>query len=539
MLAEERKLLLTENMRNRFIYILIGLMLVSLIGIIWIQSSWINGAIAEGEHQFEVHVNDALNAVNEAIDVDETEFILEKRFGDLDSLVNGVIVMNSGNADITLNLEGGELKNKIAVSTGKKMDQRIEHRIEIHSTDSNSEGETEDIAIWEQRVEAELDTAVMLQEIARHRIQNMESLVDHYTVELLLSGDLKNRIQAADLKGKLIGALRQEGIDTTFAYAVKNMQTGQLEAGFVSDGFVGDSSVAEFRKQLFPNDRISNTNYELILQPKNSRDYVWSKVWKMTLLSVVFTVLILFSFGYALYFIFRQKRLSQVKNDFINNMTHELKTPLASIALATASINHPEVIRNPEEIRRLTGAIDAEKERMHQHVERVLETAALEVGEINLHMTENVVNDLVLRAFKNVEMALANAGGTLEIRVKDGLMISGDAFHLINALTNILDNSIKYRSEKPLKLKVSAEAQNKKCILRIQDNGIGMSPREQRHAFDTFYRAESGDVHNQKGFGLGLSYVKGVIEKHKGQVLLDSKRGQGTTVEIHLSLTKE
>lgn len=528
-------------MKNRLIYGLIALMLVSLLGIIWIQTGWINDAIAERERQFEVHINNALNAVNESIDTDEAELILQRQLGSVDSLVNGMVMMKTEDGHLTVNIGEHDVsvQNERSESNDKEENNFFERRIEIRTSEKRGGATQTDELVWEENADKDrvrFDSLKELHELTRHRIQNIESVVEHYTVELLLSGELKNRLNAKSLKEKLATALHQEGIQGDFAFAVKNLKTNKWEEDFVSDGFERSGTSLQYEKKLFPDDRLSATTYSLILQPQDRGNHVWSKVWKMAVLSVIFTVLILLSFGYALYFIFKQKKISQVKNDFINNMTHELKTPLASISLAVSSINHAEVITNPEEIKRLTEIIGAEKERMNQHIERVLDTAALDAGEMSLKFERVDVRELIRRAMENVDLALRSVNGSWDLQADESVLIAGDTFHLINVFTTIMDNSIKYRSEAPLNIKIRISVRNATCVITFSDNGIGMSSREQRLAFDAFYRAETGDVHNRKGFGLGLSYAKGVIEKHKGSIALSGKKGEGTTVEVQLPM---
>lgn len=513
-------------------------MVVSMIGIISIQTNWIRSSIAERERAFEVHVNDALNAVNEDISQDEAEFFVRSSIGDLDSIVDELIFSShSGSpAEIEINMQtwGPGTEKKIVVSNHRVRDSN--RRIEIQTVDSVR---TERIirSDFPEKMGGnlpKLDTVMRWVGEKKDPLQRVESMVEHYTFETLFSGDLNERIPPDSLRSKIKKALIKEGIHTTFDFAVKNTKSQELEKGFVSKNF--DSKARpRFTKSLFENDRRNPQAYQLLLQPKDNSTYVWSHVWKMTVLSSLFTILILISFGYALYFIFKQKKMSQVKNDFINNMTHELKTPLASISLAAASINHPEIIGNPEEIRRLTRMIETEKERIHGHVERVLDTAALDLGELKLQFETVHLQELIQKAQKNIEMALTSAQGSVS---NEGdlakLMVYGDSFHLVNVLTNILDNSIKYRSARPLEIGIRAMDTETGLEILISDNGIGMTSKEQKMAFKPFYRAESGDIHSRKGFGLGLSYVKSIVAKHRGTVELESRIGHGTTVKIKL-----
>lgn len=537
-------------MKNRLIYGLIGLMLTSLIGIISIQTSWINDAITERERQFDVHVNDALNAVNESIDKDEAATFLEHKFGGMDSLFNErtTILRDGKNTQIQVEVHSNsdreeDRKEEIIISrNGPRMEQRSFEIRRLDTVMTGREKVSHQRRIWRKNLDDQLnvlDSTMIAEDLGPKRIRNIESIVERYSFETLLTGKLSDRISPNQLQKKLKSALQKEGIHTPFAYAVRNTKTGKEESGFVSKGFESKRTKNAFTKPLFPNDRRSSMAYELVLQPEVNGTFVWSKVWKMTLLSVLFTLLILLSFGYSIYFIFKQKKLSQIKNDFINNMTHELKTPLASISLATASIRHPEIINNPKEVDRLTQIIESEKNRMNGHVERVLDTAALDSGELHLKRELLSIQSIIAHAQKNIELSLLNAGGTIELHIAEDVSVLGDSFHLTNAITNILDNSIKYKSSVEPRIIITAFAKDSWCEIQIQDNGIGMRPKELKYAFDTFYRAESGDVHTQKGFGLGLSYVKSVVEHHEGKVKLSSEIGKGTKVNLQLPTREE
>jgi two-component system phosphate regulon sensor histidine kinase PhoR len=528
-------------------------MLVSLVGIIWIQTSWIGDAIAEQEQDFQVRVNEALNAVNDSIDTEEVEFFLKQEFGGIDSMVNQIVMLPDGKdrSVVEINVQRGD------GITGQGHDEMMiirsmttdsSDRVNIYGDSSHREqiiisndelGDSSNALVWSGIHETRLsviDSIAEDSEIVVEQKQRVETMMQRFTFETLLTGELKDRINPKELKGKIKSALNKEGIAGTFTYAVKNDKTGKYEADYMSSDFDTMQSSEAFSKRLFQSDRRGRMNYTLVIQPADSGNFVWSKVWKMTTLSLAFTVLILLSFGYALYFIFKQKKVSQIKNDFINNMTHELKTPLASISLATASIKHPEIVKNPVEIRRLVKLIEDEKDRINSHVERVLDTAALDVGELKLSVEKVSILSIVTQAAKNVELSLLHVNGTLLIPEDIDFAIAGDPFHLTNVFTNIFDNGIKYRSEAAPEIIVSLKQKPGWVVVTVQDNGIGMTAKQQKHAFDKFYRAEAGDIHTRKGFGLGLSYVKSVVEKLGGKVHMESKPNEGTTVTVQIPL---
>ena len=223
-----------------------------------------------------------------------------------------------------------------------------------------------------------------------------------------------------------------------------------------------------------------------------------------------------------------------MKNDFINNMTHELKTPLASISLAASSIRHPQVVERPEEVKRFADIISDEERKINAHIEQVLEIASLDRSEMQLNFENCELLNLLNKSVRTIELSLKNVEGDVQFDSKvDRAPILADALHLINVFTNILDNSIKYSEGRPQIVVQVREDANTYCI-SIRDKGIGMSSSEQKQAFDKFYRAERGDIHNRKGFGLGLSYVKSIVEAHHGRVEIQSEKNVGTCVFVYI-----
>lgn len=310
------------------------------------------------------------------------------------------------------------------------------------------------------------------------------------------------------------------------------MSTQTIVPLYKTDQFKRKKKTTEFKKELFPNDHLTGDGFELVLQFDGTSGFVWSGIKSIVMLCIGFTLLILLCFGYSLHFIFKQKRLSQVKNDFINNMTHELKTPLASISLAASSIQHPNVIQNPTEIERFVAIIRSEEKRMNEHVERVLDMAALDYQELKMNRELCDLLELLRDAMQHVALTVEAVNGEMTFSSEvETASIHVDAFHVTSAFINILDNSVKYRKEEPL-INIRLKEEADRYLISFTDNGIGMKRSAMKRAFDKFYREETGNIHTRKGFGLGLSYVKGIVEAHGGSISLNSEVNQGTTVEI-------
>ncbi len=253
---------------------------------------------------------------------------------------------------------------------------------------------------------------------------------------------------------------------------------------------------------------------------------------------VLFSSLMMGTFGSTIYFMLRQKRLSVVKNDFINNMTHEFKTPLATIGLAADSIRHPQVSSNQAEVIRLSGMIVQEKKRLTGHVEKILLAAKMDRGALSLQQATVSINKVISEAAERMKMQVSTAGGQIMIEHPDAdATLFADKAHLVSALVNLLDNALKYSGENPI-AKINTEICGTRVRVKVSDKGIGMSVEEQRKAFETFYRAGGGDIHNVKGFGLGLSYVREIVRLHGGKLIIESTPGRGSIVGFEIPLVQ-
>ncbi|MBK8079322.1 MAG: HAMP domain-containing histidine kinase [Saprospiraceae bacterium] len=290
--------------------------------------------------------------------------------------------------------------------------------------------------------------------------------------------------------------------------------------------------MAEYRMPLFANE-ISEPGHLNLNFPGKTR-FLWSSFIPILLTSSFFTGLILFCFSYTIYIIFRQKKVSEMKTDFINNMTHEFKTPIATISLASDSILSPGIMENTDKIKRFIGIIKQENARMLNQVEKVLQMAQIEKNDLNLKISGIHLHELIEEAIINAELKVQAKGGSIETvfdAKKDE--IEGDFTHISNIINNLLDNAEKYTPEKP-QIIVQTKNVKKGIEISVSDNGIGMSKESQKLIFEKFYRVHTGNVHDVKGFGLGLSYVKAMVEAHGGKVSVQSELGKGSNFTIFL-----
>ncbi len=287
-----------------------------------------------------------------------------------------------------------------------------------------------------------------------------------------------------------------------------------------------------YKKRL--EEEATRNGLELNLFLPEKRQFIVQEMGPMFITSVILILVVLIMFWRTILLLMREKRLSEHTNDFLNNMTHEFKTPLTNIALAGKMITKDASNRQEEKIKHYSEIILAENEKLRLQVEQVLSMTALERGEIPLRKTELDVHELIREAIKYISIQIENKQGELKLNLDaENPVIFGDKTHLVNALYNLVDNAIKYSPEKP-ELSIRTYNHEKQFILVVSDKGIGIEKEYQKKVFEKFFRVPTGDVHDVKGFGLGLSYIKKIVELHQGKIELESTPGKGTTFTITL-----
>ncbi len=287
--------------------------------------------------------------------------------------------------------------------------------------------------------------------------------------------------------------------------------------------------------------RVRLTGDNMLAQPKvlaiyfpNERAYVFRSMWTMLILSVLFIIFILVLFYYSISTIFQQKKLSEIKNDFISNMTHELKTPISTISLACEVLGDDTIEKTRERRDRYLGMIKEENKRLGILVENVLQTAILDKGNFKLKPSTIDIHEMIRNVIANVQLAIDKSDGQISADLRASkYVIDADRTHIQNVIYNLVDNAIKYSPEKPNIRVFTCDSVNALEIC-IQDNGIGISRDNHKKIFEKLYRVPTGNVHDVKGFGLGLSYVKAIIEKHGGLVWVESEPGKGSRFYVRL-----
>ncbi|TCZ69926.1 sensor histidine kinase [Flaviaesturariibacter aridisoli] len=262
--------------------------------------------------------------------------------------------------------------------------------------------------------------------------------------------------------------------------------------------------------------------------------------WKFAL-AILFVVIVFAAFGFTLYTMLRQKKLAQIKNDFINNMTHEFKTPIATISLAVDALRNEKVQADVKKLSYFSEIIKEENQRMNRQVETILKAALLERQEIQLNRKELDAHQIIQDVADNFMLRLQEKGGSLGLSLDaDNPVIYADEVHFSNLVNNLMDNAVKYSKENvPPRIQLTTSADERRFFIRIEDNGIGMNRETLKRIFEKFYRAHTGNIHNVKGFGLGLSYVKSVVEAHQGHIKAESTLGKGSAFTMDFPLFKE
>ena len=352
-------------------------------------------------------------------------------------------------------------------------------------------------------------------------------LRNHFTVEGSFDNQEVNDIIRKEFKNN--------NVKQGFEYCITNIYKNSI---LQSPGFNMADQETPYRIELAPEDsyRARETLFISIREDKNLiiREMGW-----MIAASIVFTTIIVLAFAVTVRTLFNQKKLSEIKSDFINNMTHELKTPLATISLAIDALTNEKVIHDADKIKIYSGMIKEENKRMNKQVEKILQAARLEKEEVKLTLQQLDAHQIISKVATNMALQIQEKNGSIDLHLAaSDPMIEADEVHFSNIIFNLLDNAMKYSSETPKILVETLKHGNGMFTIKIKDNGIGMDRETQARIFEKFYRAHTGNIHNVKGFGLGLSYVKAIVDAHEGKIKVESAPGKGSTFTITLPATR-
>ncbi|MFO7790928.1 MAG: sensor histidine kinase [Bacteroidota bacterium] len=358
-------------------------------------------------------------------------------------------------------------------------------------------------------------------------------LLEKFETELNIQNiPLAKRYTKKTLQKILSEELKNQGIDGDFEYAL--IQGDNIHPHLKSADFTKDNISNAYKTRLMPNAVFSKPEYLAVSFPEQNKLIMDSISLQITL-SVIFVLMILITFFITTYVILRQKRLSEMKNDFISNMTHEFKTPIATIRLAADALVNPKILQQKNMRDKFTGIISQETHRLNSQVEKILEISSFDRGELKINAQKHDVHAIIKEAVDDIQLTLQEKKGNIDLQLNaNDYNYLVDKEHMINVIKNLLDNSLKYAGEQPPDITIQTYNKKNWLYIAVKDNGIGMDNATISKIFEKFYRANIGNIHNIKGFGLGLHYVKEIINAHKGLIDVKSTPGKGSTFIIKL-----
>ena len=525
-------------MNKRLFVLLVILMSLSLIGIIFVQGYWIKKSVDDKEDQFSNSVSEVLDRVADKITRRERNDYFDRYVNIKDSIGD---------------LKSAHFKNFFFVDQDISSDEIhyyshgiLEEEYNIASTffDSGSSEDTTTIKNYtSRRLKATYkeDIGFDGRQSKFTPIEKIEKIGGLTSMEISAFEDMfgefakrvpiHNRVSKQEIELLLQRELVNRNINTDYEYGIASRG---LPTSVKSRKFSFRNTTPY--KSLIFKDSEGNSDYTLLIAFPKKKRFLIRSILGMAALSLLFTLVIIIAYSSAIYQLIRQKQISEIKSDFINNMTHEFKTPIATINLAVEAIKNPQVIDDKEKVMRYLQMIRDENKRMHAQVENVLRISKLEKNQLDISKDRVDVHDIIHDAIAHVELIVGDRGGYIETHLKANRKeVLANEMHFTNVLVNILDNAIKYSPEAP-KIDIYTEEVKNNIIIEIKDQGAGMSKAVLKKVFEKFYREHTGDIHNVKGHGLGLAYVKRIIEDHQGEVYAESEKGKGSSFYIKLPL---
>jgi two-component system, OmpR family, phosphate regulon sensor histidine kinase PhoR len=525
-------------MNKLFFRLLVLLMSLSLIGIILVQVYWFNTSLNNNEEQFRFHVTQVIGNVVDKVQKDEAFSYIDKynklkdsigkepkksdfmEFGyyQRNSKTNETIIYSNNIISEDFNLSSSFFDKKSDSLRLKSFTANRKTEIYKNNKIDNNSIQIEpkpDVRIEKSGNMAILDNAQF--EIFFKDIASARPIQDRVTVEKLRNL-LKFYLDEYDVKSPFEFGIYANGLATKIKSEKFHFEKDNT------------SSIPIFT------DNEGVNKYQLMVSFPHKKKFLFSDLLGITILSIIFTLIILIAYTSALNQLIKQRQIAEIKTDFINNMTHEFKTPIATINLALDAIKNPKVIDNNELVKKYLQMIRDENKRMHAQVESVLRISKLEKRELDITKENYDVHEIINDAIEHINLIIEDRNGTItkEFNASRSSVLLNDS-HFTNVLVNIFDNAIKYSPENPT-ISVITENVKEFIIIKIKDQGSGMSKTAQKRIFEKFYREHTGDIHNVKGHGLGLAYVKQIVEDHNGVINVESEKNKGSTFIIKVPL---
>ncbi|MEQ3656945.1 MAG: HAMP domain-containing sensor histidine kinase [Dokdonia sp.] len=522
-------------MNKKLFYLLILLMSLSLIGIIFVQGYWITNSVTTKREQFEFSAKQALVSVSKKIQNRE----IEDYFVPYKKLVDSIGIPDDLSFDEFVMLEQLPYSNDVFIYRNGILQQDFKLASPAFDLDLDSI-EYKRYFTRTQRIlmdrgasgddlnggaESRFEDFSRLQEFEKY---NFSTLI----MERAAKKPVHMRVSVEEIQRLMSLELGEREMETEFEFAV---YSNNLSTRVRSENFELEGAAPTYGVPLFSNQN-GQSNYQLYANFPGEKKFVISSILGMVILSVIFTIIIIVAYSSALNQLNKQRQISQIKTDFINNMTHEFKTPIATINLALDAIKNPKVANDAEKVSYYHHMIRDENKRMHAQVENVLRISKLEKNELDIKKERYKLHDIIEDAVMHIELIVEDRQGYINTHLEAAKSsILANETHFTNVIVNILDNAVKYSAEAP-KIDIYTENVKNFIIVKIQDQGDGMSKTVQRKIFEKFYREHTGNIHNVKGHGLGLAYVKQIVEDHQGEIFVESEKGKGSTFIIKLPL---
>ncbi len=514
---------------------------VALIGLIAIQVYWVKNAISLGEEQFEQNVSEALKNVVRRYEKQMAAAKIVKKFNFRKQGIRTFspsdktpkIVLDSMGDKTKYQLQNNKVNIKIVEEFSEDVNGVVtkKTREKNYSADSltdemNSKVEEDGPAYFHK-----IDSSELKEKWFSHQSDVVNDIFDEL-VSVNVYNDYNKKIDTTAIDSILRVEFLDKGVSANYEFMICSPfnHNGCLDS---CSNMEKQFLESKYKVNLSPDNIFIAPQYLSVYFPHQKR-YLLSSMWFMLVVSGAFLMALIFSFYYTISTIFKQKKLSEIKNDFISNMTHEFKTPISTISLACEVLNDKSVEKSPDRMSKYVTMIGDENKRLSLLVENILQTAILDKGKFKLKLASVDIHNLIEQTITNIKLQVENKDGEIstELNAKNHI-VNADRVHVTNIVFNLIDNALKYASEKP-EIIVSTKNDAEGIFISVKDNGIGISKENQKRIFDTMYRVPTGNVHNVKGFGLGLSYVKAIVEKHNGSIAVESEINKGSTFTIYL-----
>ena len=507
-------------------------MSVSVVGVILVQILLIKDAVESNSHQFSMSAKQILIDVADKVEFDEVNNYYIQYLKKTDSITADKIKSSS-----LLSVENDNYNNKTYIYSNAILQKNFKIASPVQSNN-------EDSVEFKKLVNSQMTTVVDKDEVNKDDVSNTEifkkvSSLDPFKRELFSNAVKKkiarlpvyDRVEQKHLASLIEKETKERELNSAFEFGI--FQKGY--ATKVKSGSFNLNSGSTYSVPIFSNTN-PDDNFQLFVNFKDKNEQVVKSVFWMATLCAFFSIIIILTFYFTVKQLFNQRQISQIKTDFINNMTHELKTPIATINLALDSLKNKRIFDNVEKNKHYLKMIRDENKRMHAQVENVLRISKLERNELNIEKDRYDLHDIIDDAIQGVNLIVENRGGYINKHYNaERTSLLANESHLTNVVINILDNAIKYSKETP-KIDIFTENVKNFIVLRVSDQGIGMTKSTLKKVFDKFYREHTGDVHNVKGHGLGLAYVKRIVDDHNGEIDVESEKEKGSSFIIKLPL---